>query len=106
MKPWMLQPDGDLWETFDNATRTKGVHAFRATWVKGHVTLQAMLDYPDIIPNAIDNGVADLVAPRCRSWGHDRRQICVVPAPAVFLAQAASVHIPYARYYSQGPSRQ
>ena len=61
-KPWMLQPDGDLWETFDNATRTKGVHAFRATWVKGHVTLQAMLDYPDTIPHAIGNGVADLVA--------------------------------------------
>ena len=58
----MLQPDGDLWETFDNATRTKGVRAFRATWVKGHVTLQAMLDYPDTIPHAIGNGVADLVA--------------------------------------------
>ena len=58
----MLQADGDLWETFDNATRAKGVHAFRASWVKGHVTLQAMLDNIDIIPNAIDNGVADLVA--------------------------------------------
>ena len=57
----MLQPDDDLWESFDNSTRTKGVHAFRATWVKGHVTLQAMLDYPDI-SHAIGNGVADLVA--------------------------------------------
>ena len=58
----MLQADGNLWETFNNATRDKGLHAFRATWVKGHVTLQAMVDNMDIIPNAIDNGVADLVA--------------------------------------------
>ncbi len=58
----MLQADGDLWETFDNATRDKGSHAFQASWVKGHVTLQAMVDDIDIIPNAIDNGVADLVA--------------------------------------------
>ena len=29
---------------------------------KGHVTLQAMIDDIDIIPKAIDNGVADLVA--------------------------------------------
>ena len=61
-KPWLLQPDGDLWYTFECALRAKGFHSFRATWVKGHVTLQAMRDDPRMIPDAIDNGVADLIA--------------------------------------------
>ena len=58
----MLQPDGDLWYMFANALILKGHHSFRASWVKGHVTLQAMRRDPDIIPDAIDNGIADLIA--------------------------------------------
>ena len=61
-RPWLLQPDGDLWYTFESAVKAKGIHAFRATWVKGHVTLQAMRDDPRMISDAIDNGVADLIA--------------------------------------------
>ena len=58
----MLQPDGDLWYICANALILQGHHSFRASWVKGHVTLQAMRRDPDIIPDAIDNGIADLIA--------------------------------------------
>ena len=61
-KQWLLQPDGDLWYIFESALKAKGLHSFRATWVKGHVTPQAMRDDPRMIPDAIDNGVADLIA--------------------------------------------
>ena len=61
-KPWLLQPDGDLWYIFASALNAKGFHTFRASWVKGHVTLQAMRDDPSIIADAIDNGVAGLIA--------------------------------------------
>ena len=58
----MLQVDGDLWYNFASTLKAKGHHSFWATWVKGHVTMQAMRDDPDSIPDAIDNGVADLIA--------------------------------------------
>ena len=61
-KPWMLQVDGDLWYIFASALEAKGYHSCRASWVKGRVTMQAMRDDPDSIPDAIDNGVADLIA--------------------------------------------
>ena len=41
-RPWILQVDGDLWYTFAPALAAKGYHSFRATWVKGHVTMQTM----------------------------------------------------------------
>ena len=36
--PWMLIPDGDLWEIFHRAAHAKGVHSILASKVKGHAT--------------------------------------------------------------------
>ena len=60
--PWAPWKSFKLSYIFASALNAKGCHTFRASWDKGHVTLQAMRDDPCIIPDAIDNGVADLIA--------------------------------------------
>ena len=37
-RKWKLISDGDLWEHFYKALKTKNPRSFKATWVKGHAT--------------------------------------------------------------------
>jgi hypothetical protein len=61
-KPWALLPDGDLWELFENAANSRGLHSIVLSWTKSHPSWQQMAQGTVKIPTAIHNGMADIAA--------------------------------------------
>ena len=43
-RPWALHKDGDLWGTYHDHVKAKGVHAIKISKVKGHATQDMIED--------------------------------------------------------------
>ena len=61
-KHWGLQTDGDLWEAYWRALRSRGSKSIKVTKVKGHATKEQVEEGKVRIEDKIGNDKADLAA--------------------------------------------
>ena len=59
---WATQSDGDLWEIFHRALKTKHTKAVKITWIKGHATTKMVEEGITINENMTGNRNADETA--------------------------------------------
>ena len=61
-RPYSLQKDGDLWETFHHIVAAKGPQSIKLSWVKGHGTLEQIRSGITTVEEVLFNGQADVTA--------------------------------------------
>ncbi len=61
-KPWSLLSDGDLWEQMHSIIVSKGAHAIKASWTKGHITEQQVNEGRCTRAAQVGNDLADTMA--------------------------------------------
>ena len=66
-RPFALQPDGDLWQTFSQLVIDKGPNSIAISWHKAHAKLQDMLSGKVGLEASMHNSIADWMADR----GHE-----------------------------------
>ena len=81
-RPWGLQADGDLWETFHALVQQRGAHSIALTWTKGHATYDHLIRQVTSSRNAVFNAYADAAADQ----GHRRDTVRVVNEVLNYLA--------------------
>ena len=89
-----LQPDGDLWQQFEKAARSKGPKSIKIRWTKGHAKAEhiakGISNEKDKQGNDLADMYADLGITRCHEEGildvaeyanHQReaqRELCII----------------------------
>ena len=63
-RPWALQADGDLWQMLEKIIKSKGKHALRVTWCKGHANQKHIDSGITTATHKAGNDEADLLADR------------------------------------------
>ena len=61
-KPFPLQRDGDLWQTFAQLVADRGPNSITVSWKKAHATLHAIVSGKVAGRDAVANGLADWAA--------------------------------------------
>ena len=66
-RPFALQPDGDLWQAFNQLVVDKGPNSIAISWHRAHAKLGDMLAGRVGLEASMHNSIADWLADR----GHD-----------------------------------
>ena len=69
-KPWSLRADGDLWQLWERAAISKGLHAIKISWFKGHAQQEHIDKGVATEESKKANDIADAVADLGVSTSH------------------------------------
>ncbi len=69
-KPWSLRTDGDLWQLWERAAISKGLHAINISWFKGHAQQEHIDKELATEESKEANDIADAVADLGVSTSH------------------------------------